>query len=197
MSQEKNGRKIRANGARTRRRLLESAVALWSEHGLLGVTVSAVADKAGTTRRTVYHHFATLNVLLSEASQFVTEQLAALAGGEADDLDEPYGFVAGIAVDNPELVRSVVLDLLRDDPASNPLFARARAFFNGRADAGDLKAGVPGDHAAAITLAMWVAAVLAVSLERDPRLRRKQAEMFASSYKTLLEQGIWTPRNAA
>lgn len=192
MNEGTEGRKIRANGARTKRRLLEGAVALWSERGLLGVTVSAVAERAGTTRRTVYHHFATLEILLDEARGFVQDRLVALASGEAADFANPYGFVAGLAADNPELVKSVLLDLMRDDPAENPIFARSLEFFRRAECEGQLREGVPGEHAASITLSMWLAAMLTVSLVRDPHQRRKQAEQFAQSFETLLRHGILT-----
>lgn len=185
-------RRTRANGERTRQRLLASAVSLWSEHGQLGLTVSAVAEHAGTTRRTVYHHFATQEILLEEAQRFVFEQLAELASGNTTAIPDPYGFVAGLAVDNPELVRSVLLGLMRDDPNQNPIFARSCAFYRDAAAKGLLREDIPTTHAASITLAMWFAAILCVSLEQDPAKRRAQADSFATSFETLLLNGILT-----
>lgn len=188
----KDGRRTRANGERTRHRLMVSAIALWSEHGQLGVTVSAVAEHAGTTRRTVYHHFATQEILLEEAQRFMFDQLTELARGNTSEISDPYGFVARLAVDNPELIRSVLLGLLRDDPSQNPIFAGSCEFYRDAAAHGILREGVPPTHAAAITLAMWFAAILCVSLEVDPARRRAQADSFASSYELLLKGGILT-----
>ncbi|MBA3053991.1 MAG: TetR/AcrR family transcriptional regulator [Sphingomonadales bacterium] len=185
-------RRTRANGERTRQRLLSSAVSLWSEHGQLGLTVSAVAEHAGTTRRTVYHHFATQEILQEEAQRFVFEQLAELASGNTSEIPDPYGFVAGLAVDNPELVRSILLGLMRDDPNENPIFARSCAFYRDAAEKGMLCEGIPTTHAASITLAMWFAAILCVSLEQDPAKRRAQADSFAVTFETMLHKGILT-----
>jgi AcrR family transcriptional regulator len=192
MEKVQDQRKTRSNGQRTRQRLLASAVSLWSQHGLLGVTVSAVAEHAGTTRRTVYHHFPTQELLLQETERFVETELAALAGGNANYLTEPYRLVAGLAADNPELIRSVLLGMLREDPKDNAMFQNAVRFWSDSAARKTLREDIPADHAAAITLAMWLAATLVVSTGKDSAERRRQADLFATSYEGLLTQGILT-----
>lgn len=185
-------RKTRRNGQRTRQRLLASAVSLWSQRGLLGVTVSAVAEHAGTTRRTVYHHFPTQELLLEETERFVETELAALAGGDTNYLAAPYGLVAGLAADNPELIRSVLLGMLREDPSENTMFQNAVRFWSGPAKRRTLRAGVSPEHAAAITLGMWLSATLVVSTGKDGAERLKKAEGFARSFEALLDHGILT-----
>ena len=185
-------RKTRSNGQRTRQRLLGSAVSLWSQHGLLGVTVSAVAEHAGTTRRTVYHHFPTQDLLLEETERFVETELAALAEGNASYLAEPYRLVAGLAADNPELIRSVLLGMIREDPRENTMFQKAIRFWSDSAARDTLRDDIPPEHAAAITLAIWLAATLVVSTGDSPEERRRHADRFARSYESLLSQGILT-----
>jgi AcrR family transcriptional regulator len=192
MKDAQEPRKTRKNGQRTRQRLLASAVSLWSQRGLLGVTVSAVAEHAGTTRRTVYHHFPTQEMLLEETERFVETELAALAGGDVSYLSDPYGLVAGLAVDNPELIRSVLLSLLREDPRENAMFRNAVTFWSETTAGQNLRDDIPPAHAAAITLAMWLAATLVVSTGDTEKERRAKADGFAISFEKLLAHGILT-----
>lgn len=192
MEEAQEPRKTRSNGQKTRQRLLASAVSLWSQKGLLGVTVSGVADHAGTTRRTVYHHFPTQELLVEETERFVETELAALAGGDTSYLSQPYGLVAGLAADNPELIRSVLLGMLREDPCNNAMFKNGVRFWSQTAARRSLRDDIPPDHAAAITLAMWLAATLVVSTENSETGRREAAERFAASFETLLTHGILT-----
>ncbi|CAN5172482.1 TetR/AcrR family transcriptional regulator [soil metagenome] len=192
MEDAQEQRKTRKNGQRTRQRLLASAVSLWSQRGLLGVTVSAVAEHAGTTRRTVYHHFPTQELLLEETERFVETELAALAGGDVSYLSDPYGLVAGLAADNPELIRSVLLSLLREDPRENTMFRNAVTFWSDTSANLNLRDEIPPEHAAAITLGMWLAAILVVSTGQTEPERRAKADGFAASFERLLVNGILT-----
>jgi len=192
MNDVKLERRSRENGRRTRQRLLASAVALWSEYGQLGVTVSAVAKHANTTRRTVYHHFPTLEKLLEEAELYVETELAALAGGDSSLLFDPYRLVAGLAADNPELIRSVLFKILRDDPSENPIVAGSVQFWLEFGKERGLKDGVKPSHAAAIAIAMWLAAILVVPAKPGKAERRREVEDFAEVFERLLIEGILT-----
>lgn len=50
-----------------RRALLDAAVALAEEQGLVGVTVQAVADRAGVTKGGLFHHFPNKQALVEAA----------------------------------------------------------------------------------------------------------------------------------
>ncbi|MFT4250885.1 MAG: TetR/AcrR family transcriptional regulator [Caulobacter sp.] len=58
-----------------RRALLEAAVALAEEQGLGGVTVQAVADRAGVTKGGLFHHFASKQALIDAVFDFMLEQM--------------------------------------------------------------------------------------------------------------------------
>ncbi|HET9629990.1 MAG TPA: helix-turn-helix domain-containing protein [Novosphingobium sp.] len=184
-------RQSRENGRRTRQRLLASAIALWSERGSLGVTISAVAERAGTTRRTVYHHFATHEALLAATEEFVDTELASLSGGEVGPYDNPYKLVPGLAADNPELIRSVLSRLLTGNPMDNPIFANGVRHWSLDAPDG-LKAGVPPEHASAVAIGMWYAANLVLATKGTPAERRREAERFAQTYEQLMTRGIYS-----
>lgn len=58
-----------------RRALLEAAVALAEEQGLGGITVQAVADRAGVTKGGLFHHFASKQALIDAVFDFMLEQM--------------------------------------------------------------------------------------------------------------------------
>ncbi|MBI1686923.1 TetR/AcrR family transcriptional regulator [Caulobacter hibisci] len=72
-----------------RRALLEAAVALAEEQGLGGITVQAVADRAGVTKGGLFHHFANKQALIDAVFDFMLEQMdEALDRLMADDVGE-------------------------------------------------------------------------------------------------------------
>jgi AcrR family transcriptional regulator len=71
-----------ARGRRTRTALLAAARALLEEHGAGSLTMAAVAERAGVSRRAVYLHFASRTELLTELFGYVSEQ-EGLAGSLA------------------------------------------------------------------------------------------------------------------
>ncbi|PLR20633.1 TetR family transcriptional regulator [Caulobacter zeae] len=58
-----------------RRALLEAAVALAEEQGLGGITVQAVAERAGVTKGGLFHHFANKQALIDAVFDFMLEQM--------------------------------------------------------------------------------------------------------------------------
>jgi AcrR family transcriptional regulator len=71
-----------ARGRRTRTALLAAARALLEERGTESLTMAAVAERAGVSRRAVYLHFASRTELLTELFGYVSEQ-EGLAGSLA------------------------------------------------------------------------------------------------------------------
>jgi len=71
----------------TRERILEAASTIILESGLDGLTMEAAADMAGVSRKTIYNHFESRNVLLDEAAAaWIRGTLVALqeVAGSAD-----------------------------------------------------------------------------------------------------------------
>ncbi|PVM86042.1 TetR family transcriptional regulator [Caulobacter radicis] len=58
-----------------RRALLDAAVALAEEQGLGGITVQAVADRAGVTKGGLFHHFGNKQALIDAVFDFMLEQM--------------------------------------------------------------------------------------------------------------------------
>lgn len=55
-----------ARGAATRKHILETAYQLFYERGFTRISMDAVAERAGVTKRTLYNHFLSKDALLGE-----------------------------------------------------------------------------------------------------------------------------------
>jgi AcrR family transcriptional regulator len=58
------------NARQTRRRILEAAYELFHRQGFVRVSLDAVAEKAGLTKRTLYYHFDSKDALLAAVLDF-------------------------------------------------------------------------------------------------------------------------------
>ncbi|WP_165985921.1 TetR/AcrR family transcriptional regulator [Streptomyces sp. YIM 98790] len=84
-----------ARGRRTRTALLDATRALLEERGFGALTMAAVAERAGVTRRSVYLHFASRAELVGALFDHVAE-----AEGLADSLERVWDAAdAGAALD--------------------------------------------------------------------------------------------------
>jgi TetR/AcrR family transcriptional regulator, cholesterol catabolism regulator len=66
---------VSSSGARSRRRILDAAVALASQGGYDALQVRAIAERAGVSSRTIYANFASLDSLLIVAVAELSEVL--------------------------------------------------------------------------------------------------------------------------
>lgn len=156
---EARGVTVAALGADVRSRALDAVGALVAERGLSGMSVEAVAQRAGLGAATIYRHFVDRRGLLQAfAAQRSPRRLLprVAAGGEAGEvLVEVVGELIGFVRDNPALVRL----LFADDPESRGLLGAMRAgprmsealagYFAGEVEAGRLW-GEPRAMAAAL-----------------------------------------------
>lgn len=74
-----------------RRALLDAALQLGYERGLAGVTVQAVAQKAGVTKGGLFHHFASKEALLEGLFTDIIKQLDAEIDRIMSEDREPHG----------------------------------------------------------------------------------------------------------
>lgn len=183
----------RASGERTRASLLDAALLLWSRLGEASVTMDAVAREAGRTRGIVYHHFADRGELLAAAREHLYEQLKDLFASRGPTARDPYGFVAGLVVDSPELILTYIQELALGNPRDDSLIRAGVDHYRELADEGRFNREVDPYHAAIATVSMWLAAVLTVNLGRSPTERRQQARQFAMTFRNIMERGLLRP----
>ncbi|HKZ21342.1 MAG TPA: TetR/AcrR family transcriptional regulator [Acidimicrobiia bacterium] len=100
----------RENAERTRKRILDAAASVISEDGTF--VVAQVAELAGVSVRTVYHHFPDRETMLDALGEWLAAQL----GYPRQDLPEDFASFADATV---EMTKQYSAD-----------FERARAFFS-------------------------------------------------------------------
>lgn len=188
-----NGRPKRINGRTTYNELLDAAVSIWSEEGVDGVTMQAVAERASKTRGTVYHHFADREALLEAARSHFDDRFVKLFSPANFEAGNPYSLIAGIAADSPELFRAYMRDILDRDPLTDPLLRYGRDFCRWMGNEGWLLPDADPDHVALVTISMWLAATLAVSLGKTAAERREQAEKFALTFEHVFNRAFLKP----
>lgn len=186
-------RKRRGSGERTRASLLDAALLLWSRSGKSSVTMDAVAREAGRTRGIVYHHFADRAELMDAASGHLKDQLIDLFTHEGPTTADPYGFVAGLVVDSPELILTYIQQLAAGDPAKDDILASGVHHFRDLAAQGRLADGVDPRMAAIANIGLWLSAVVAVNLGTTQAERRSHASAFADTYRVMMERGLLRP----
>ncbi len=116
----------------TRRRITESAVALHEEVGPAQTSISAIADRAGVRRSTVYRHFPDEEALFDACSSHwraANPPPNPRAWSSIEDpaertraaLGEIYGFYAR--------TEAMYVSLMRDEPLVRPVERRLRDFY--------------------------------------------------------------------
>lgn len=152
----------------TRRRLVEIAVRLFTEHSFAGTSLQMIADKLGITKAAVYHHFRTREELLTAVVEPVLRQLRVVIE-TAETRRTPHaraehmltGYVA-IAVQHRAVVAVLAndpgaIEMLRAHPAAGELINRQLTL---------LAAVTPGP-AGLVTAAMVLAGIAGAA---DPKL---------------------------
>lgn len=187
------GARKRANGRRTRSSLLDAAIEIWSEDGIDAITMQAVADRAGRTRGTVYHHFLDRDELVEASRAHFDERFAELFSESSFDAGNPYALIPGIAANTHQLFRTYLRDLPDRNPLTDPLIVRGRDYCRWLGQEGWLLDDVDTDHMALVTISIWLAASLAVSLRETPAERRAEAEKFALTFDHVFNRAFLKP----
>jgi AcrR family transcriptional regulator len=121
---------------RTREVILEAAREVMAQDGKEGVSVVEVARRAGVNRGTAYQHFQTREQLIEATAAWVSEKLYRAVFGEwlaavegepgtaSDDVEAANENLASFAMDNPELCRIWLFEVLSSKQPSNDAFWR-------------------------------------------------------------------------
>ncbi|MBW8881594.1 MAG: TetR/AcrR family transcriptional regulator, partial [Asticcacaulis sp.] len=119
----------------TREAILQAARSCLAQDGPEGLSLSEVARVAGVNRGTAYQHFETREKLISATAEWVSDKLfRAVFGDPAQAQGERRIDVAGVtdrlanyAMDNPELCRAWLLQVLSSPDPARDLFWREYA----------------------------------------------------------------------
>lgn len=117
----------------TRTVILEAACALLAKDGPEGISLSEVALVAGVNRGTAYQHFETREKLIEETIAWVSDKLFRAVLGDPDaaeerevekvDMVDVTSRLADFAMDNPELCRIWLLQILSaPEPSADPFW---------------------------------------------------------------------------
>lgn len=117
----------------TRAAILEAACSLLAKDGPEGISLSEVAILAGVNRGTAYQHFETREKLIDATLEHVSEQMFRAVFGDPEtigerqvenvDMVDVTERLAFFAMDNPELSRVWLLQILSmPDPSHDPFW---------------------------------------------------------------------------
>ncbi|MDA8399349.1 MAG: TetR/AcrR family transcriptional regulator [Actinomycetota bacterium] len=102
----------------THKAILDAAVELVGERGVLGVTMDAIAARAGVGKASVYRRWASKIPLVIEAVQDAAEQQVPVpdSGNLRDDLEAMFrGFVAAVQMPLGRAIARLMLDSRVDE----------------------------------------------------------------------------------
>jgi TetR/AcrR family transcriptional regulator len=166
------GEERQRDAERSRRLLMEAAVAEFSAHGLRGSRVSAIADRAGVNKQLISYYFGGKHGLYEAISDQWRREEQGFAD-PATPLPELVAEYARQTVRAPDLARLVIREGLDGPPGSDrsvtaqqERFAKVLLDLRRRQEAGELG---PDLDAAAVGLAMFAMGAAAVSF---PHLAR-------------------------
>jgi len=190
----------------TREAILAAAVTVLASDGRDALSLSKVAHLAGINRGTAYQHFATREALIKATVRRVSEQLSDTLFGPRDDSGKVadarqrpiYEFITAIvdfAVENPELGRIWLFEVLASDNPGDDVFFRR--FEQDTIELAGSEFGADGIDAEALSVMMlggyflwpvWVRARARTKKERLAMAQRMRREVLR-----LCLHGIFRP----
>jgi TetR/AcrR family transcriptional regulator, acrAB operon repressor len=91
-------RRTRDEALETRSRILDTAEEIFQKNGVSSTSLDHIARAAGVTRGAIYWHFKNKADLFDALMQRVSLPLEDMAGGAADETEDPLGFVRTCAL---------------------------------------------------------------------------------------------------
>lgn len=128
------GRRTRAKGRESRRRIIDAAAAVAGERGYEGTSIAQVSKESGLPASSIYWHFADKDALLAAVVEESVELwLGQVTRGEGEDLRERVtAFCLGVARtfrDSPDFLRLCLMLALERrpvEPAARGIYLRLR-----------------------------------------------------------------------
>lgn len=122
-------RRIRADGEESRRKILDAAAELAGERGFDGTTLSAVSDRSGLPKSSIYWHFDDKDTLIASVvedsyQRWIQHIKDATVPEDHQRLGDGFGRSVQAILDSPDFLRLGLMLTL--DQRSEPLPARDR-----------------------------------------------------------------------
>lgn len=205
---EKRTRKKR-NPQRTREAILEAAREVLAQDGKEGLSVAQVAQRAGVNRGTAYQHFQTREQLIEATAAWVSNKLHCSVFGdpgavsdqpvESIDLESVNAHLANFAMENPELGRIWLFEVLSSRRPANDLFWRQyESKFKQFAETGFAQPGMDVEVLAVLILAgSFIWPVWARAHTRTASERQQMAARFSREILRLCLHGTLRPEKYA
>jgi AcrR family transcriptional regulator len=189
----------------TREAILEAAREVLARHGKEGVSVAQVAQRAGVNRGTAYQHFKTRDELIEATAVWVSEKLYQAVFGDPDiarnqavetvSVEALTYHLATFAMDNPELGRVWLFELLSSRRPANDAFWRQYESNLERFSKTEFaQPGIDAEVATVLVLAgcfLWP--VWARSHTRTEKERQQMADRFAREVIRMSLHGTLRP----
>jgi len=183
---------LRSDGKVTRARLVDAGIELMAERGQGAVTLVDVAQRAGVSRGTAYHHFATREALLAEVKASIQQELLKLADG-SHHFRNPFGLALRLAVEDESIIRTRIHRILEEGPLTDPRTVNLLARMDEMAAAGRLREGVDARSAALIAAALDFAGVMALAMGDTAQARRELAARLSDTWQAVFQAGVLKP----
>jgi AcrR family transcriptional regulator len=152
-----------------------------AEGGRSSVTLVAVAQRAGVTRGTAYHHFDSRETLLAEVKAGIGRELLKLADG-THHFRNPFGLALRLAVEDESIIRSRIYRILEEGPLSDPRTVNLLKRLEAMDQEGRLRPGVDATSAALLSAALDFAGVMAIALGSTPQERRELTRRLSDTW---------------
>ncbi len=186
---------------RTREAILEAAREVLAQDGKEGVSVVEVARRAGVNRGTAYQHFQTREQLIEATAAWVSDRLMrAVFGGSASelnenemaagaaDVDRVNDNLVAFAMENPELGRIWLFEVLSSkQPSNDPFWRFYESSFKRWSKTALAQPGIDAEVLSVLLLSgafiwpVWVRAHARTSKDRQHMMKRFAREILRLS----------------
>jgi len=199
-AQDRRRRQSGGRGAATRKRLTTIAREMMAAGGEQSVSLVDVAERAGVTRGTVYHHFRKREDLIRAASDSLERTMEAIAYGTWEH-DDPYGEPAAQAARDPAGFRSHLREMLINGGKATAAGRGNIERFEEFKLEGRLQPDVDPFIGAMLAVSGEFAALMVMQTAKTPEEESELIRRFSITYHRLLYHGIlnpdadWPPRH--
>ncbi len=203
----KTSRHLKAEA--TKRSIAESALRLFSEHGVMGTSTRQIAEQAGVSEGLIFHHFpdkaALLRAVAATRTSFGTEVVAMLAEADGRPLSNVLDNIAElfctmVVAGTPEAqLFSVLLGESRSNPELYELFrsvvgrvtSALSGYLRSRVHAGELCTDLDLDTVAHTTLGGLILFFTTHS-HLTKRQWNRQAPLFVDNHMRMIQAALHT-----